>query len=392
MARYQRGQQCGVDNCPSRLWKRVDGRNVCQYGHVNEFDVEINDEGETPMGGDGSAAGGAASGNHVRRILNVEGLTGNSRLSQRASQISEERKVHRKYGNAYTILQMRCFQIILCKNTSFVIEELALTDSARAYYKKIVKGLWIKLLQASENYDIGHLVMINYLAIVQMNLPLSLDDFINITFKRKFNIERCEYALPRNLRIEIPISKLSSFHGHLDYDYKAHMRDPFVASYIRDHLQDSTLNYYSIMIRKLIQRALPIELATLVKNYVDKHSIRFTFIDILSGSYRHPEDKLDEIINRIATAYSFTNNKLPATIIPLQERQFAHLKRRITQETAFPDLLGWTDQQIAEYAEYYESNVLPNVRNTNIATSSEYKDKNTRKIAEALYDCFPKFV
>lgn len=385
MARFQRGHLCGVDNCPSRLWKRVDGRNVCQYGHVNEFDVEIDDEGETALGGDGT---GTTTSSHVRRIANIEGLTGNSRLSQRASQISQERKIHRKYGNAYTLLQMRCFQIILCKNTAFVIEELALTESASRYYKKIVKGLWVKLLSTLENYDIGHLVMINYLAIVEMNLPVSLDDFINITFKRRFNIERCEYALPRNFRIEIPISKLSSFHGHLDYDYKSHLRDSFPATYIKEHLQNSTLNYYSIMIRKLIQRKLPLELATLIKNYIDKHSIKFSFTDILSGPYKHPEDKLDEIIDKVATAY-LRKNTLPCTVVNVEERQFAHLKDRIMNKCTFPDLLGWTDEQIEEYADYYASNVLPNIRNTNIATTSEYKDNNARKIAEALNDCFP---
>ena len=44
MSTYIRGPVCGVSNCPSRLWRIIDGRRTCQYGHVMEGDVEFNNE------------------------------------------------------------------------------------------------------------------------------------------------------------------------------------------------------------------------------------------------------------------------------------------------------------------------------------------------------------
>lgn len=44
MSTYIRGPVCGVDNCPSRLWRVINGRRTCQYGHVMEGDVEFNDD------------------------------------------------------------------------------------------------------------------------------------------------------------------------------------------------------------------------------------------------------------------------------------------------------------------------------------------------------------
>lgn len=397
MARYQRGQVCGVDNCPSRLWKRVDGRNVCQYGHVNEFDIEIDDEDDAFSN---TAGGGGAGGGFNKRLLNVQGLTASHLMNSKVDQLSVEKKVQRKYGEDYKLLQVKCFQIILCKNTKFIIEELKFTKVNAEYYKTIVKGLWIKLLKMSvdkelenksRDYDIGHLVIINYLAMVEMNLPLSLEDFIRITYKKKFNIERSEYCLPRSLRIQIPISKLSSFHGHLNYDYVANLRRRFCTSYIGSNLQDSKLNYFPIMVRKLVQKQLPLEIAILVKNYVDKHNIEFKFTTLLGKYQPHPEEILEEIMGKMESAYlSISDKEHPKTIIEVREAQFTDLRNRITHKTGFVDLLQWTDEQISEYATYYSQNVLPNIHSTNIASSNEYKDRNSLQIAQALLGCFPE--
>lgn len=394
MARYQRGQVCGVDNCPSRLWKRVDGRNVCQYGHINEFDIEINDEEEVF----GSAAGGGGTGEYSKRLTNVDGLTMSQNLRDRYTQITVDKAAIRKYGDDFKLLQIQCFQIILCKNTKFVIQELQMTSSNADYYKKIVKGLWIKLLKMSVNkeldtnskkYDIGHLVVINYLAIVEMNLPVSLDDFIRITYKRKFNIERSEYCLPRSLRIQIPISKLSSFHGHLDYDYMYRLRGRFCTSYVESNLSDKSLNYFPILVRKLIQRQLPLEIATLVKNHIDSNQIDLTFSTLLQKYQHHLEHILETIINKISGSYIESPEHHTKTVIDIPETQFVNIKKQMTYKTQFADLMQWSDAQIIEYADYYAENVLPNIHNTNVASSNEYKDSISLQIAQALLDCFP---
>lgn len=94
MSTFIRGPICGTDNCPSRLWRIIDGRRTCQYGHVMEGDVEFNDD-EDDLNGLGAGV--------ITRRLN---LTTNATGSFQSSQLTnsqllqqQQRQSHKKFKN-----------------------------------------------------------------------------------------------------------------------------------------------------------------------------------------------------------------------------------------------------------------------------------------------------
>ncbi|KAG0690516.1 hypothetical protein C6P40_002608 [Pichia californica] len=381
MARYSRGQVCGVDNCPSRLWKRVNGQNVCQYGHVNEFDIEIDDEDD--MGNTG-AAGIPGIGDFSRRLTNVAGLTSSQITRDKVDQLSSKKIQTRKYGEDFKKLQAKCFQIILAKNSKFIIEKLNLNKEQGKLYFSIVKLLWIKTLDRhlhkkstkSTNYSIRFLVLINYLAIIQMNLPLYLSDFISLTFDKKFNIERCEYALPRDLRIQIPFSQLKSFHSHSTFNYISILiKDQFCREIIESNILESKLNYYPLLTRITLNLYLSMDIVRLVKNYIIINKIDFSFKECINKYHVHPELKLISIFI-ICTKIYFMNNSRKQYYqwhqkYLLNDSKFnsVDLKKRILFKSSFKDLYNWNNQQVDEFCDFYNKNILPNVK---IYTNIEY--------------------
>jgi RNA polymerase I-specific transcription initiation factor RRN7 len=411
MSRYVRGQVCGVDNCPSRLWKRVDGRNVCQYGHINEFDIEINDDDEMMNNAGGGVGGGSIGGNmdFSRRLVNVTGLTTSLSIKNKLSRLSNDKISTRKYGEDFKKLQSRCFQIILAKNTQFLIKEFKLNQDESNYYISIVKKIWIKLLNNSINrkldgknkrYDIGQVILINYLAIIEMNLPISLIDFISLTYNKKFNIERCEYCLPRDLRIQIPISQLKTFHGYITNNYfQLIIKKKFYKQYIYENINDSELNYYPILIKILLLLYLPLDIGKLVKNYIDKYNITFRFKEMFENDYFiHPELKLMGLIIHLSKVY-FTNNleiyknwwfqykKIKIKTKSL-ENGLIGFRKKIFNKSSFHSLWNWNENEIAQFADLYEEHILPNINASNISSNNEYKDRNELQIVNSLKEIF----
>lgn len=400
MARYSRGQVCGVDNCPSRLWKRVNGQNVCQYGHVNEFDIEIDDEDD--MGNTG-AAGIPGIGDFSRRLTNVAGLTSSQITRDKVDQLSSKKIQTRKYGEDFKKLQAKCFQIILAKNSKFIIEKLNLNKEQGKLYFSIVKLLWIKTLDRhlhkkstkSTNYSIRFLVLINYLAIIQMNLPLYLSDFISLTFDKKFNIERCEYALPRDLRIQIPFSQLKSFHSHSTFNYISILiKDQFCREIIESNILESKLNYYPLLTRITLNLYLSMDIVRLVKNYIIINKIDFSFKECINKYHVHPELKLISIFI-ICTKIYFMNNSRKQYYqwhqkYLLNDSKFnsVDLKKRILFKSSFKDLYNWNNQQVDEFCDFYNKNILPNVSSANIASNNEIKDKNQLQIVKSIQELF----
>lgn len=402
MAKYTRGQVCGVDNCPSQLWQRINGRNVCQYGHVNEFDIEINDEDEIMTN-----ANGVGSKDHSRRLDNVAGLTTSTAVRNKLLQISKDRMITRKYGEDFKKLQARCYQIILSKNTQFIINELKLSPYESKHYMATVKKHWIKLLSLSINkaldgnnktYKLSQVLMINYLSLIEMNLPIYLCDFINLTYNKKFNLLRCEYCLPKELRLQIPISQIKSFHGFLTINYFSQLlKRNFYKSYIMS-MSNNKLNYYPLLIKILLRLYLPLEIGKVVNNYIVKQNISFNYNEMYQDGL-HPELKLISIITILANVYFrqpsnreqfiewwYRYNKFK----DLEETGFIGLKQRLfDRDISFGKLMKWSDNQIMQYVEFYERDMLRNINANNIATNNEYKDRSSLKLAKSLTDLFP---
>ena len=132
MSTYIKGPICGVDNCRSRLWRIIDGRRTCQYGHVMEGDVEFNDDEDDVN----------AMGVVTRRLNLTTNATGNfqSSLSLSQSQRSTlgSNKTEKIYGKDGRLLFIKCFQYILRKQTEWLIEKENFPNS----YSDLVKLIW----------------------------------------------------------------------------------------------------------------------------------------------------------------------------------------------------------------------------------------------------------
>ncbi|GAV52469.1 hypothetical protein ZYGR_0AG04600 [Zygosaccharomyces rouxii] len=140
MSSYIRGPICGVGNCPSRLWRIIDGRRTCQFGHVMEGDVEFNDEDE-----DATNAGVV-----TRRLNLTTSATGNFQSSFNSSQLQNsqiEEGGKKIFGPEARLLFIKSLQFTLKRQSRWLIKEQALPQE----FDKVIKIIWIKLLKSLEN-------------------------------------------------------------------------------------------------------------------------------------------------------------------------------------------------------------------------------------------------
>ncbi|GMM37340.1 Rrn7 protein [Saccharomycopsis crataegensis] len=135
-----RGPICGVDNCNSQLWRSIEGRRVCQYGHIREGDVEIGEDDEQFV---------------LTRKLTVPSLN-----SQKFSQMQytqelknqKEQSKHKLYGMPAKIRFLECYQHVLKAQVKWLVENRGLPDA----FEKVVKELWIVYLELMYYEDEGH--------------------------------------------------------------------------------------------------------------------------------------------------------------------------------------------------------------------------------------------
>lgn len=132
MSSYIRGPICGVGNCPSRLWRIIDGRRTCQFGHVMEGDVEFNDEDE-----DATNAGVV-----TRRLNLTTNATGNFQSSFNTSQLQSsqiEEGGKKIFGPEARILFIKSLQFTLKRQSRWLVEEYNLPQE----FDKVIKIIWI---------------------------------------------------------------------------------------------------------------------------------------------------------------------------------------------------------------------------------------------------------
>ncbi|SCU82971.1 LAME_0C03532g1_1 [Lachancea meyersii CBS 8951] len=141
MSTFFRGPICGTDNCRSRLWRIIDGRRTCQYGHVMEGDVEFNDD-EDDINSMGVV---------TRRLNLTTNASGSFRSSmnsqsQSSQKTSDSMKV---YGEEADRLFLKCFQHILKLQCRWLI----VNQKFPAVFEEIVKIMWMRLMKSLGEED-----------------------------------------------------------------------------------------------------------------------------------------------------------------------------------------------------------------------------------------------
>ncbi|KAG5355632.1 hypothetical protein CJU89_5333 [Yarrowia sp. B02] len=171
---WERGPICGIDNCPSDLWRSAAGRLFCRYGHErqNEFEYDMEAEGE---------------GGRIVAIGNAKAM--------KDGEVEEQKW----YGPRLHALNTQIFQQILRFYANWASTELELDED----FENEVKLLWSHVLKYTpfgrSFYDIegsGHseacpggskgllkpdihlAVEILFVALLRVGYPISIPKFV----------------------------------------------------------------------------------------------------------------------------------------------------------------------------------------------------------------------
>lgn len=129
-----RGPVCGVDNCRSRLYRSSDGLTICQFGHVMEGNIEINDDQDQ-----------VTVTTRRLNVVNVDERGGYTSSPVVNSQKAISKKSTRLYGSEARELYFKCLQMLLKKQCE-IFMTLFFSESMRDDLFQLVKTNWVKCL------------------------------------------------------------------------------------------------------------------------------------------------------------------------------------------------------------------------------------------------------
>ncbi|KAK6458658.1 uncharacterized protein RJT20DRAFT_7788 [Scheffersomyces xylosifermentans] len=138
---WTRGPVCGVDNCRSRLYRSTDGLTICQFGHVMEGNIEINDDQDQAV--------------ITTRRLNVVNVDEHGKYTSTGmsnSQSVVSKRSSKLYGTEAKDLYFLCLQILLKKEVDIFVN-LFFSESIRHDLVQVVKLNWIKCLGVIYNHE-----------------------------------------------------------------------------------------------------------------------------------------------------------------------------------------------------------------------------------------------
>lgn len=210
---FIRGPICGVDNCPSRLWRIIAGRRTCQYGHVMEGDIEFNN--------DDDAAGQQSQGVITRRLNLTTNQQGSFQSSFSLSQQNIQKiKYSKKFikGKQAKLLMIKSLQYILKKQVDYLINICGFPVN----FENIVKLIWLSFLSKVNNEPKGVIISLNinitvsviYFSILQLGLPVYFCDLIGWISSLDFPYYKAGNIIPRSWNERLPNFYLSSLNGN----------------------------------------------------------------------------------------------------------------------------------------------------------------------------------
>lgn len=381
---WVRGPICGVDNCRSRLYRSSDGMKICQYGHVMDGNIEINDDQDE---------------NFVstkRLNIQVTGVGGDfgssSVVGSQSTSIKTDNKLYGKEGRT---LYYKCLQILLKKQTNSIIDTM-LDPGIKNEFEFVIKAYWIKLLtyqmdiqstiEENTNRNLKQarnrlpmaldIISIIYLAAVKLRYhPIYTSDIIAKIKSNQIPYAKCLHLIPKKL-----LDKLQSFYFQLLQPYKLPVSNEFYESIQTvgaivcensiDHYLEIPLNYYYPFIFRILSGTL------ILPNALDVFIIFNTLFEKLSPKlailFPSKESKLTPKLT------SFPDLKLVSLIILTVKLNFIYdispvgfsswlenlCKYELNNEHSFQttriiDLTIWSDSKIDKYCQWIYDNLVP---------------------------------
>ncbi|AGO09850.1 AaceriAAL140Cp [[Ashbya] aceris (nom. inval.)] len=400
MSTYIRGPVCGTDNCRSRLWRIINGHRTCQYGHVMEGDVEFNDDDEEF----------SAMGVVTRRLNLTTNATGNFQSSQAFSQtqvLSQHDDEKRLLGAPARELFLKCFQYILRKQCSWLIEEQGFPME----FSKTVKIIWMSYLNhieldtstagndanemvntPSQTLDEIHrtpnggrmglsmlsTLAFHYLACVHLGVPAHTNDFIRWISSLEMPYFRAAECLPTEWQKKLPNYYTQILEGSsVPRNAQLHHKIASVALQVKfsEHFHD-TIPAGPLILKLVTLTGLPPEFylytTTLLELLEDQSCIAVLAHDSthVARPHLYPELRIaalfitsvdwvlqhqdDYNIEYLLAWLRRENTARLTQDTASRNRELGHLAQRPSQ---LP--VAWTQDQASAYLDWLESDFLP---------------------------------
>lgn len=345
--RWIRGPRCGVDNCRSKFYRSVDGRRICQYGHVNEGHIDFNDEDDDNF--------------VVTRRLNIPSVnTGLSQSSQITPGLHKDEAKRKLYGAAGRELFYKCFQCVLKSQIKSLIEDHGLPE----VLETVVKRFYVEYITVLNDLDgdsfkdkgKGHEVeeeddddeeerdqgfttqdtsftndtstedgefgfsklpthidslALCYLGCRYLSLPIYINDFVQWTTTNRIPYMRASFNIPKVLRDKLSMGKVRSFEpkrpplkGDLCYSISK-----VATSLSLNHLD---LNMEPLLFKVIKELILPPQIYYATQRFLLLKKIKLEIKPFrgtksaLSYIYDFPELKLISIVISLTKLYFIT--------------------------------------------------------------------------------------
>ncbi|CAI4543042.1 CNB_1a_G0029500.mRNA.1.CDS.1 [Saccharomyces cerevisiae] len=418
MSTFIRGPICGTDNCPSRLWRIIDGRRTCQYGHVMEGDVEFNDD-EDDLNGLGAGV--------ITRRLN---LTTNATGSFQSSQLTnsqllqqQQRQSHKKFkkliGHEAKLLFLKSFQFILKRQIRWLITEMRFPKE----FEHVAKIIWLKILKTINDQPQEELklqlhmtstISILYLASTHLSLPVYTCDYIKWICTAKMPYFQASEILPKSWRIQLPNYYVSILEGSIS-PFNGQLYNKIALTCGMIHFKEffnSEISCQGLLLKLVMQCALPPEFY-----FYTKQVIEFEETDIrnLTLWERTDERHTGRVSNhaelRVLSYFMLTINWMLSFD---RDRQYPlkwilSLTESLTQRTTTSESIGrnivkvvypdkptssdyfqWSEEETLEFLKWMEKQFLPtqtkSLHNENGSMEMTIDQKIARR---KLYKIFP---
>ncbi|SCU79452.1 LAFA_0B03202g1_1 [Lachancea sp. 'fantastica'] len=388
MSTFFRGPVCGTDNCRSRLWRIIDGRRTCQYGHVMEGDVEYNDD-EDDINSMGVV---------TRRLNLTTNATGSFRSSmnsqsQNSQKLNEFTKV---YGEEADRLFLKCFQHILKLQCGWLVK----SQNFPPIFQEVVKTMWMRLLKSLEQNDSQDLETQNetssarhdysqtrarlglsllsslallYTAGVHLKLPAFWPDYLRWVCSMKLVYFKANLQLPSSWRKSLPNYYLQVLEGG-----KAPTAAQFYHKLSETHTRIETHTHFNVSItteplilKLLLALRLPPHLSFYTLELMRLTEARNDFNEFKIPKHRRIRDlKLHEYMEPITAAYVILALRFKLLELNQFLNNYCTVWLRLSNLGTSDDLLtttsyglsspgSWDQKSTDKYLQWMESQFLP---------------------------------
>ncbi|EJS43122.1 rrn7p [Saccharomyces arboricola H-6] len=419
MSTFIRGPICGADNCPSRLWRIIDGRRTCQYGHVMEGDVEFNDDED-----DINRLGAGVITRRLNLTTNATGSFQSTQLSnlqllQQQQQQRSQKKSKKLTGLDAKLLFLKSFQFILKRQIRWLIDEVQFPEE----FEHVAKVIWLKILKTINDQPQQELVLrlhmtstlsILYLASTHLSLPVYTCDYIRWICSAKMPYFQANESLPKSWRARLPNYYVSILEGSISpYNGQLYNKIALTCGMIQFNRSfNSQVSCQALLLKLVTQCTLPPEFY-----FYARHIIEFEETDIKNlvlwerTDERHTGPISNHAEVRVISYFMLTIHWILSLdkdrryslkwILALTDSLTRHtttsqsIDRNIVN-TVYPDhptsndYFQWSDDETLQFLNWMEKQFLPTqAKSLNNESSSNDMTIDQKIARRKLYEIFP---